>query len=367
MAHKTPPEMLARLEESAKQFDYLTEQMNQPETISDQKLFLKISKERAALEKMVLAFRDYQKDFSNYSEALEIINNEKDAEMRSMAQEEVDTLEPRLEESVERLQLLMLPRDPNDDKNTVVEVRAGVGGDEASIFAGDLYGMYRKFAESKGWKVELLSLSEGTAGGFKEIIFSVVGDEVYSYMKYETGAHRVQRVPKTETQGRVHTSTATVAVLPEADEVDIDINPNDLRIDVMRAGGAGGQHVNTTDSAVRITHLPTNTVVICQDERSQHKNKAKAMKVLRSRLYDQAQEAQNAAMASERRAQVGTGMRNERIRTYNFPQGRVTDHRIGMTTYNIDEVIGGGVEPFIRALADHYQTLALKGEADAPA
>ncbi|NCN42118.1 peptide chain release factor 1 [bacterium] len=360
MAHQTPVELKARLEESEKQFDFLTEQVSQPAVISDQKTFQRLSRERAALEKLVVAYREYSIKFKNYLEARDLVANEKDPDLKAMAHEEIDLLEPQLEEDLKALQILLLPKDPLDEKNTIVEVRAGVGGDEASIFAGDLYGMYRRFAESKGWKVEVLSLSEGTAGGFKEVIFSISGDEVYSWMKYETGVHRVQRVPKTETQGRVHTSTATVAVMPEADEVDIDIKPHELRIDVMRAGGAGGQHVNTTDSAVRITHLPTNTVVQCQDERSQHKNKAKAMKVLRSRLFEAAQDAQNSEIAQKRKEQVGSGMRNERIRTFNFPQGRVSDHRIGMTTYNIDEVIGGDVGPFIRALADHYQTEALK-------
>ncbi len=364
MAHHIPVELRTRLEESVKQFDYLTEQVSQQAVIADQKTFQRLSRERAALEKLVDAYKDYAAKFKNYTEARELLSTEKDPELKAMASEEIDSLEPVLDLDLKSLQVLLLPKDPNDEKNTIVEVRAGVGGDEASIFAGDLYGMYRRFAEKKGWRVELLSLSDGTAGGYKEVIFSVSGDEVYSWLKYETGVHRVQRVPKTETQGRVHTSTATVAVLPEADEVDIDINPNDLRIDVMRAGGAGGQHVNTTDSAVRITHLPTNTVVICQDERSQHKNKAKAMKVLRSRLFEAAQAAQDNAIATQRRAQVGTGMRNERIRTYNFPQGRVTDHRIGMTSYNIDEVVNGDVESFIRGLADHYQTLALKGEME---
>jgi peptide chain release factor 1 len=363
MAHVPQKEMLERLDESLKHFNYLTEQVMQPETLARTDIYQKISKERAKLEPMVMAYESYGRKLRNYIDAREILSNTKDAEMRGMAQEEIAQLEPELDEELKKLQLLLLPKDPNDEKNTVVEIRAGVGGDEAGIFAGDLYRMYTRFAESKRWKTELLSLSEATSGGFREIIFLIEGDAVYSRMKYETGVHRVQRVPKTEASGRIHTSTATVAVLPEAEEVDIQIHPNDLRTDVFRAGGNGGQSVNTTDSAVRLTHLPTNTVVICQDEKSQIKNKAKAMKVLLTRLYDKAAAEQNAAISSARKAQVGTGMRNERIRTYNFPQGRVTDHRIGMTIQNVDAVMGGGVEPFIQALADHYQTLALRGES----
>jgi peptide chain release factor 1 len=363
MAHVPQKEMLERLDESLKHFNYLTEQVMQPETLARTDIYQKISKERAKLEPMVMAYESYGRKLKNYTEAREILSSTKDAEMRGMAQEEIAQLEPELDDELKKLQLLLLPKDPNDEKNTVVEIRAGVGGDEAGIFAGDLYRMYTRFAESKRWKTELLSLSEATSGGFREIIFLIEGDAVYSRMKYETGVHRVQRVPKTEASGRIHTSTATVAVLPEAEEVDIQIHPNDLRTDVFRAGGNGGQSVNTTDSAVRLTHLPTNTVVICQDEKSQIKNKAKAMKVLLTRLYDKAAAEQNAAISSQRRAQVGTGMRNERIRTYNFPQGRVTDHRIGMTIQNVDGVMGGDVEPFIQALSDHYQTLALKGES----
>ncbi len=362
MAHVPPKEMLERLDESLRQFNYLTEQIGQPETLSRAELFQKTSKERSKLEPLVVAYEAYSHKLKNYNEAREVLSSEKDAELRTLAQDEIAALEPELDNELQKLQILLLPKDPNDEKNTVVEIRAGVGGDEAGIFAGDLYRMYTRYAESMRWRVELLSFSEASAGGYKEIIFSIQGDAVYSRLKYETGVHRVQRVPKTEAGGRIHTSTATVAVLPEAEEVDIDISPNDLRIDVFRAGGHGGQSVNTTDSAVRITHLPTNTVVICQDEKSQLKNKNKAMKVLRTRLYERALAEQNAAIASARRAQVGTGMRNERIRTYNFPQGRVTDHRIGMTTYNIDEVMNGGVEAFISALTDHYQTLALRGE-----
>jgi peptide chain release factor 1 len=367
MAHQIPKELQARLEESIRHFNYLTEQVSQPETISKQPLFQSLSRERSSLEPLVEAYTEYARIYKNYKEAREVLESENNSELRAMAQEEIASLEPELESRLQALQILLLPKDPNDEKNTVVEIRAGVGGDEAGIFAGDLYDMYRRYAESKGWRTELLSVSENSSGGFKEVIFSVEGDSVYSHLKYETGVHRVQRVPKTEANGRIHTSTATVAVLPEAEELDIDISPNDLRIDVFRSGGSGGQSVNRTESAVRITHLPTNTVVICQDEKSQLKNKNKAMKVLRSRLLEKAQSEQHAQEASTRKSQIGTGMRNERIRTYNFPQGRVTDHRIGMTTYNIDQVMAGDIAPFIRALADYYQTLALRGEAPAPA
>jgi len=366
MAHQVPKELQNRLEESIKQFNYLTEQVSHPETLAKQSLFQKLSRERAGLEPLVDFYNEYARLFKNYQEAREVLQTEKESEMRAMANEEISLLEPELDTRLQALQVLLLPKDPNDEKNIIVEVRAGVGGDEAGIFAGDLYRMYSRYADKYRWRVELLSLSENSSGGYKEVIFSIEGQSVYSKLKYETGVHRVQRVPKTEGSGRIHTSTATVAILPEAEEVDVDIGPNDLRIDVFRAGGNGGQSVNTTDSAVRITHLPTNTVVICQDEKSQLKNKAKAMKVLMSRLLESAQAAQHAEISSARRAQIGTGMRNERIRTYNFPQGRVTDHRIGMTTHNIDDLMGGDVDPFIRALTDFYQTLALKGELPAP-
>ncbi len=366
MAYEAPREMLYRLEESKKRFDYLNEQLGQPSVIGNRDEFQKVSKERSQLEPLVIDFEVYAKKLADYRGAREILEKARDDEMRSFASEEVSTLEPELTILEEKLQFLLLPKDPNDDKNIILELRAGVGGDEAGIFAGDLSRMYTRYAEGRRWRVEILSLSENAAGGYKEIILAIEGHGAYSRLKYETGVHRVQRVPKTEASGRVHTSTATVAVLPEAEEVDIQIAPKDLRIDVFRAGGHGGQSVNTTDSAVRITHLPTNTVVICQDEKSQLKNKNKAMKVLRSRLFDRALEERNSAIASERRSQIGTGMRNERIRTYNFPQGRVTDHRIGKTTYNIAEVVGGDLDAFIDALSNHYQTLALKGESAVP-
>jgi peptide chain release factor 1 len=362
MAHETPRETLLRLQETEKRFDFLTAQLSQPEVVNDRSAFQKLSKERAQLETIVLAFQKYRTQADDYRQAREILEQENDPELRKMAQEDIGILEPLLAEGLKGLELLLLPRDPNDDKNIVLEVRAGVGGDEAGIFASDLARMYAKFAETRGLKVTWLSVTPNEAGGFKEANLGIEGDAPYSAFKYETGVHRVQRVPKTEASGRIHTSTATVAALPEAEEVDVTIRMEDIRMDVYRASGAGGQHVNKTESAVRLTHVPTNTVVACQAERSQLQNREKAMKMLRSKLYERAVEEQEKSMAAERRSQVGTGMRNERIRTYNFPQGRVTDHRIGMTTYNIDHVIAGDLDAFVKALADHYQTLALRGE-----
>jgi peptide chain release factor 1 len=366
MAYEAPREMIFRLEESKKRFDYLNEQLGQPEVISNRDLFHKTSKERSQLEGLVSKFDEFARMLAEYQGARDMLQNERDADLRGIASEEIQTLEPELSRFEQELQYLLLPKDPNDEKNIILELRAGVGGDEAGIFAGDLSRMYTRYAESRRWRVEILSLAENSSGGYKEIILSIEGQGVYSRLKYETGVHRVQRVPKTEASGRVHTSTATVAVLPEAEEVDIQIEAKDLRIDVFRAGGHGGQSVNTTDSAVRITHLPTNTVVVCQDEKSQLKNKNKAMKVLRSRIYERALEERNSAIAAERRQQVGTGMRNERIRTYNFPQGRVTDHRIGKTTYNIAQVVQGDLDEFIDAITNYYHTLALKGESAIP-
>ncbi len=363
MAYEVPKEMVYRLEESKKRFDYLSEQLSQPEVISNRELFLKTSKERSQLEGLVESFTTFSKILADYQGAREMLQSEKDPEIRSIASQEVAELEPALKAIEDKLQFDLLPKDPNDDKNIILELRAGVGGDEAGIFAGDLARMYTKYAEARRWKVETISVAENSSGGFREVILAIEGQGAYSRFKYETGAHRVQRVPKTEAQGRVHTSTATVAVLPEAEEVDIDIKPHELRIDVFRAGGHGGQSVNTTDSAVRITHLPTNTVVVCQDEKSQLKNKNKAMKVLRSRIYEKVLSERNTAIAADRKQQVGTGMRNERIRTYNFPQGRVTDHRIGKTTYNIAQVIQGELDEFIDAISNHYQTIALRGES----
>lgn len=361
MAHNPSKEMIGHLEESRRRFELVTEQLSQPAIIQNRDQFQKLSKERSSLEPLMEAYSTYKKKLDDYQGARALLE-ENDAEIRSMAAREMGELEPSLDKEADQLQIMLLPKDPNDEKNIVLEIRAGVGGDEAGIFCGDLFRAYTRYAEGKRWQVEILSKTDASAGGYKEIIASVLGERVYSALKYESGVQRVQRVPKTETQGRIHTSTVTVAIMPEAEEVDIVIEAKDLRIDVFRAGGHGGQSVNTTDSAVRITYLPTNEVVICQDEKSQLKNKNKAMKVLRSRLFEKAQAAQDNALASQRRSQIGSGMRNERIRTYNFPQGRVTDHRIGFTTYNVQDVMNGEFDAFIEALTNHYQTIALKGE-----
>jgi peptide chain release factor 1 len=286
--------------------------------------------------------------------------NDPDPEMRKLAREEIDSLTLDLEQLGENLKVLLLPKDPNDEKNILLEIRAGTGGDEAALFAGDLFKMYSRYAELKGWKIEILSQNSTGIGGFKEIIVLIEGQMVYSRLKYESGVHRVQRVPETEAQGRIHTSAVTVAILPEAEEIDVDINPEDLRIDVYRSSGHGGQHVNTTDSAVRITHLPSGIVVTCQDEKSQHKNKAKAMKVLLSRMLDRQQAEQQSKISEERRNMVGSGDRSERIRTYNFPQGRATDHRIGLTLYKLEEVLRGELDIIVDPLTTYFQTEALK-------
>ncbi len=363
LAFQSQPEMINRLNETQRRFEMLTEQLTLPEIIGSRDKFQALSKERSSLEEIVQAYAEFQQNLKNYNEARSILENENDSDLRTMASQEISLLEPELVKKSDELQILLLPKDPNDEKNVLLEIRAGVGGDEAGIFVGDLFRMYQRYSEKQRWRVEILSYSEASAGGFKEIICSIEGERVYSTLKYESGVHRVQRVPKTEAQGRIHTSTVTVAVLPEAEEVDIVIQDKDLRIDVFRSGGKGGQSVNTTDSAVRITHIPTGEVVICQDEKSQLKNKSKALKVLRSRLLDKAQTEQDNAIAAERRSQVGKGSRNERIRTYNFPQGRITDHRIGLTQYNVVDYVNGDIDSVIKALHHHYQLIALKGES----
>jgi peptide chain release factor 1 len=362
MAIHVPPQMLERLKENESRYERLNDELGQPHIISDRKKFSDLSKEHSTLQVIVAAFREFKKDYQDYLGALELLNKEKDPDIVEMAKADLAELEPKVTQQIDALQLHLLPKDPRDEKNAVLEIRAGVGGDEAGLFVWDLYKAYARFAEGKGWKVEPLSMTENSAGGFKEIIASIEGQGVFSQFKHESGAHRVQRVPKTEAQGRVHTSTVTVAILPEVEEIEYHVNPADLRIDTYRASGAGGQHVNKTDSAIRITHIPTGEVVACQEERSQHKNRDKAMKVLRSRLLEKAKEEQRSKEAADRRSQVGGGFRNERIRTYNFPQGRVSDHRIGMTAYNISEVMNGHFDDFITALNHHYQTLLLKGE-----
>ena len=334
----------------------LEQRISDPEVIARQDEWRKLTRQHAQLSETVETFRTYKKVLSGIDEAMEVIEDKSmDEEFREMAQEELKELKPQKEELEEKLQVLLLPKDPNDDKNIIIEIRGGAGGDEAALFAGDLFRMYTKYAESQGWRCEIIDANEPELGGFKEVIFSVDGENVYSKMKFESGVHRVQRVPATETQGRVHTSTVTVAVLPEMEDVDIEVNEKDLKIDTYRASGAGGQHINKTDSAVRITHIPTGMVVECQDERSQHKNKAKALSVLASRLVQQEQEKLAQEQADTRRNLLGSGDRSDKIRTYNYPQGRVTDHRINLTIYRLDEVMNGKIDDLIQPIITEYQ------------
>ncbi len=340
--------------------------LSEPDTINDQNRFRTLSQEYAQLEEVVTTFKTYQQKEEDFESAKELLKDP-DPEMKEMAQEEYKQSKTDMESLNVKLQKLLLPTDPNDDKNTYLEIRAGTGGDEAAIFAGDLFRMYSRFAEKNKWQVEVLSEHEGDHGGYKEIITRIVGNGVYSKLKFESGAHRVQRVPETESQGRIHTSACTVVIMPEADEVDTpDINPSDLRIDTYRASGAGGQHVNKTDSAVRITHLPSGVVIECQDERSQHKNKARAMSMLSSRLLADAESKQKAEQEATRRDLVGTGDRSDRIRTYNYPQGRMTDHRINLTLYKLDEVMQGELEQIVGPLIHEYQADQLASMSDIP-
>ena len=351
--------MFSKLGEVEERFNDLEREMMQPEIAADPKKFQATAKEAAELRPLVAAYRDYKHIEAELAECQEVVQGD-DEELKSLAQEELPDLLRQKEELEDRLRCLLLPKDPNDEKNVVLEIRAGTGGDEAALFAADLFRMYSRYADQQRWKVEILSQNMIGVGGFKEIIALVQGRQVYSRLKFESGVHRVQRVPTTESQGRIHTSAVTVAILPEADDVELDINPADLRIDVYRASGPGGQSVNTTDSAVRITHTPTGLVVSCQDEKSQHKNKAKAMQILKARLYDLKLQEQHDQISADRRQQVGSGDRSERIRTYNFPQGRITDHRIGLTLHKLDQVLAGDLDEIIEALTTFYQAEALK-------
>lgn len=354
--------MFDKIEELERRFQELEALLADPAIISNQVEFRKLSREHADLSALVEAYRSYKKVMGDIEGNRELLA---DPEMKEMAEAELEELETRKEALENEIKLLLLPKDPNDSRNVILEIRAGTGGDESALFAGDLFRMYSRFAERNRWKVELLSCSESERGGYKEVVASIEGQDVYAKLKYESGTHRVQRVPETEAQGRIHTSACTVAILPEAEDIDVEINPTDLKIDVYRSSGAGGQHVNTTDSAVRITHLPTGIVVACQEERSQIKNRAKAMKVLKTKMLDILSTEQNARLAADRKQQVGSGDRSERIRTYNFPQGRMTDHRIGLTLYRLDSIMEGDITEITEALRTYYQMEALKAQAEA--
>ncbi|MEZ4601518.1 MAG: peptide chain release factor 1 [Syntrophotaleaceae bacterium] len=353
--------IFSKLEEVVDRFREVEALLSDPKVVSQQSRFRDLTKEHADLSAVVEAYTDYRGICGELAGLRELLEDG-DSELKEMARLELPELENRRIELEQRLKVLLLPKDPKDEKNVILEIRAGTGGEEAALFAADLFRMYSRYAENKGWRVELISVSDADAGGFKEVIALVSGQRVYSRLKYESGTHRVQRVPETEAQGRIHTSACTVAVLPEAEDVDVEIDPSDLRIDVYRASGAGGQHVNKTESAVRITHIPTGVVVSCQDEKSQHKNKAKAMKVLQSRILDSLQAEQETKMAADRKGQVGSGDRSQRIRTYNFPQGRCTDHRIGLTLYKLESIMQGNLDELIEALGTYFQSEALAGQ-----
>jgi len=355
---------LDRLQETESRYNDLTAKMADPAVISDSDQYRKVTKAQSEMADVVSKFRDWKRADHELTDARAMLS-ETDADLKEMAQLEVARLEPEITQIESDLQILLLPKDPNDEKNVVLEIRKGAGGDEASLFAAEVFRMYGRYAEEKRWKVEITSMSESSVGGLSEVIALISGDKVYSRLKWESGVHRVQRVPATETQGRVHTSTITVAVMPEADEVDVQIEAKDVRVDTFCSSGPGGQSVNTTYSAVRLTHLPTNTVVSCQDEKSQIKNKAKAMQVLRSRLYQMELEKQMAAIGAERKSMVGTGDRSEKIRTYNFPQNRITDHRIGLTLHQLDLTMEGRLEPVIEAVTSYFLSEKLREQAPA--
>ena len=345
-------------------YEELMLMLGDPDVTQDTKRFTRLMKEQADLAPIVEAYKQYKQAKQDVEDSLALLEEENDEEMREMAKEELSDARKRIEDLEHELKILLLPKDPNDDKNIILEIRAGAGGDEAALFAAELYRMYSNYADSQRWKVEIVSLNENGIGGFKEVVAMVTGKGAYSKLKYESGVHRVQRVPETESGGRIHTSTVTVAVLPEAEEVEVEINPGDLQVDVFRASGAGGQHVNKTESAIRMTHLPTGIVVECQDERSQFKNREKALKILRSRIYEKKQREADEKMAAQRKLQVGTGDRSERIRTYNYPQSRVSDHRIGLTLYKLDAILDGDLDELIDALLTASQAEKLQQQEE---
>ncbi|MBE6862201.1 MAG: peptide chain release factor 1 [Ruminococcus sp.] len=355
--------MFEKLELMEQKYEEISERLSDPNVVNDNKLYTQLMRDFKNMTPIIEKYREYKKASESFDEAKALLDGGGlDKDFKEMVQAEFEESKESIETITDELKILLLPKDPNDDKNVIIEIRGGAGGEEASLFANSLYRMYTMYAEARGWKQEILNANPTELGGFKEISFSIEGDGAYSRLKYESGVHRVQRVPETESQGRIHTSTVTVAVLVEADEVELEINPTDLKIDYFRASGAGGQHINKTESAVRITHLPTGVVVECQDERSQHKNKDKAMKILRSRLYEALQEEQDAKIASERRMQVGSGDRSERIRTYNYPQGRLTDHRIGLTIYRLEDMLNGNLDEVFDALATADQAAKLANQ-----
>ncbi|MBQ8648567.1 MAG: peptide chain release factor 1 [Clostridia bacterium] len=356
--------MFEKIEAVESRYEQIGVELTRPEVVSDNEQFRRLMVEHAELTPLVEKYREYKAAKNSEDEALALLDEGGlDKDFKELVEEELKTAKADIETLSQELKVLLLPKDPNDDKNVIVEIRGGAGGEEAALFAGSLYRMYTMYGESKRFNIEVLNANETELGGYKEISFMIEGKGAYSRFKYESGVHRVQRVPDTETQGRIHTSTVTVAVLPEADEVELEINPADLKIDTFRSSGAGGQHINKTSSAIRVTHIPTGTVVECQDERSQYKNKDKALKILRSRLFDAAQKEHDDAIASDRKNQVGTGDRSERIRTYNYPQGRVTDHRIGLTLYKLDQILNGDLDEVVDGLITYYRTEALKEES----
>jgi peptide chain release factor 1 len=356
-------ELLEKLKKINSRYEDINAQLSDSEIVSDRNKMISLSKERSDLEEIIKVYEEYDSVLKNISENKEIISSESDKELIEFAETELDELNLRKDKLEEKIKFILLPKDPNDDKDVIVEIRAGTGGDEAGLFAGDLFRMYSRYAELRGWKIEIIDINDTGLGGIKEVVFSLSGTSVYGDMKFESGVHRVQRVPDTEASGRVHTSAASVAVLPEAEDVQIEIDPNDLKIDIFRAGGAGGQNVNKVETAVRITHLPTKIVVQCQDERSQLKNRTKSMKVLKARLYDLETKKQNAKISSQRKSMIGSGDRSDKIRTYNFPQNRVTDHRIGLTLYNLSGIIEGNLDELIEQLkiAERAEKLQASG------